>query len=109
MKQRDLADRLGVHHTTVGYWERNKFFPEQYWAALNKLLHIELRPPGAPAPGPPETPLISPAMLAAIRKDVPPEDQQRVIDTLERLMRGEPQPPKGPAASADPSRERRSA
>jgi transcriptional regulator with XRE-family HTH domain len=47
MKQRELADRMGVHVTTVGYWERGKFFPEQHWAALNKLLHISLVPPGA--------------------------------------------------------------
>lgn len=47
MKQRELAEQMGVHVTTVGYWERDRFFPEQHWAALNKLLHIDLRPPGS--------------------------------------------------------------
>lgn len=109
MKQRELADRMGVHPTTIGLWERNKFFPEQHWAALNKLLHIELRPPGAPAPGPPEQPTISADLLAAIRRTLPddPEAQQRVIDAVERTMRGEP-PPSARSEAGD-SRERRAA
>lgn len=76
MKQRELADRMGVHVTTVGYWERGKFFPEQHWAALNKLLRINLRPPGAPAPEP--EPEAAPL--------VPPE----VLEVLERVYKGEP-------------------
>ena len=101
MKQRDLAERLGVHHTTVGYWERNKFFPEQHWARLNKLLGIDLRPPGGPASGPPEQPTISAKLLAEIRKELPdPEDQKRVIELIERRLRGEP-PPSASAQSGE--------
>ena len=37
--------------------------------------------------------LISPSLLAEIRKTLPdPADQQRVIDAVERTMRGEPPP-----------------
>jgi hypothetical protein len=37
--------------------------------------------------------VISPALLAAIRKELPdPEDQQRVIEIFERRLRGEPPP-----------------
>jgi hypothetical protein len=37
--------------------------------------------------------LISSTLLAAIRKELPdPADQQRVIETLERTMRGDPPP-----------------
>jgi transcriptional regulator with XRE-family HTH domain len=46
-------------------------------------------------------PTISPALLAAIRKELPdPEDQQRVIETIERRLRGEP-PPSASAQSTE--------
>lgn len=47
----------------------------------------------------PEPPAISPGLLAAIRREVDPADQERVIDALERTLRGEPQPPNGTAES----------
>lgn len=100
MKQRELAERMGVHVTTVGYWERNRFFPEQHWAALNKLLHINLRPPGAAGEGGDvergPDPTIPPDVLAVIRKNYSPERQREIIETLksiEREQRGEELPP----------------
>lgn len=96
MKQRELADRMGVHVTTVGYWERNRFFPEQHWAALNKLLHINLRPPGGDPVerGPDST--IPDEVLAVIRRNYSPERQREAIEALEaieRERRGEELPP----------------
>lgn len=88
MKQRELADRMGVHTTTVGYWERNRFFPEQHWAALNKLLHISLTPPGEQAaagtaergPGP----AIPRDVLDVIQK-YPASKQVEIIEMLAEL------------------------
>ena len=86
MKQRELAARLGVHFTTVGLWERNKFFPEQHWAALNKLLRISLTPPGEAAPpAEPEPPPIPPEVLDVIRKNYAPELQAEAIRMLQQL------------------------
>lgn len=86
MTQRELADRMGVHHTTVGYWERGKFFPEQHWAALNKLLHISLAPPGT-APETPQPPPIPPEVLDYIRNSgrYDREQQEYLIETLQGL------------------------
>lgn len=54
--------------------------------------------PAEPAPGS----LISPALLAAIRKELPdPADQERVIAALERTMRGDP-PPSAQAEADEP-------
>lgn len=92
MKQRELADRMGVHATTVGLWERDKFFPEQHWAALNKLLHINLSPPGAAAGGgetaergPGST--IDAGLLAALRSAYrgEPEKLREAVDALEAI------------------------
>lgn len=80
MKQRDLADRMGVHVTTVGYWERGKFFPEQHWAALNKLLHISLRPPESGNAAEPEP---KPEL----------DDDQELLETLRRVYRDDPDGP----------------
>jgi hypothetical protein len=71
-----------VHVTTVGYWERNRFFPEQHWAALNKLLHISLTPPGETAVQEPE-PSIPPEVLRMIRNA--PRDEQWKRDAIEAL------------------------
>lgn len=96
MKQRDLAERMGVHVTTVGYWERNKFFPEQHWAALNKLLHINLTAPGGSPAGQEPDSTVPPEVLEMIRRYYPdPEQQRRAILALEELE--EPNGPPGEA------------
>jgi len=60
--------------------------------------------PAEPEPGS----SISPALLASIRREVDPADQERVIEALERTLRGEPQSPSEPA-EADESPARRAA
>lgn len=53
--------------------------------------------PAEAAPGS----LISPSLLASIRKELPdPEDQRRVIEVIERRLRGEP-PPSASAQSGE--------
>lgn len=93
MKQRELADRLGVHETTVGYWERDKFFPERHWAALNDLLHISLTPPGADNAEPPAR--LKPETVDDIREQLGDEKAAAVISYLEGLARGEVAAPGG--------------
>ena len=88
LTQAQLAVQLGVHKNTVMDWEKGKYFPDRHYHALNKILRITL---GSPGDAEPEPPTISPGLLAAIRKELPPEDQQRVIDAVERTIRGEPQ------------------
>jgi transcriptional regulator with XRE-family HTH domain len=94
LTQARLAGELGVHKNTVADWEKGKYFPDRHWAALNKLLHINLRPPGAaesrPEPIPDE-------VLQVIRKYYTPEQQREAIETLEAIererRRGEELPP----------------
>ena len=63
-----------------------------------------------PDPDSEPEPAISPALLEAIRKEVDPADQERVIDALERTLRGgpppnEPQRAAGESSAGQPSEE----
>lgn len=42
MRQKDLAQRLGVAISTVANWERGKSFPERHWGAVEEVLGISL-------------------------------------------------------------------
>lgn len=105
MKQRELADLMGVHVTTVGYWERGKFFPEQHWAALNKLLHIDLRAPGViqatPAPELDDDTELIEALRRAYRND-----PERVREALEAVRWAESLPSE-PRETGESPREQR--
>src|ERR1700685_545437 len=52
LTQARLAGELGVHKNTVADWEKDKYFPDRHWGALNKALRISLRMPGAATPAP---------------------------------------------------------
>lgn len=119
--QPKMARLAGVSQSTVNRWSRGKVQPGYgtvwrlsvaVWRRHPDLARELMEASGyawaEPDELPEPEPVISPAMLAAIRKDVDPADQQRVIDAFERSLRGEPQPPNEPA-EADGSREDRAA
>jgi transcriptional regulator with XRE-family HTH domain len=118
--QPEMARTAGVSQSTVNRWSRGKVQPG--YSAVRKLaVSVWRRYPevarelveasgyawAEPTDAPEPEPAISPALLASIRREVDPADQQRVIDALERTLRGEP-PPSGPG-EADVSREGRAA
>jgi transcriptional regulator with XRE-family HTH domain len=84
LTQAQLASQLGIHKNTVADWEKNKYFPERHYAALNKILRISLRPPGAPEPEP--EPLIPAAVMRVIRDaDRDEEWKLEAIEALEAI------------------------
>jgi transcriptional regulator with XRE-family HTH domain len=113
LTQRELAAKAAVAERTVQNLEagkrpqpliRGKIERALGWEA-GEMERIAARKPEAP----PQPPAISPSLLASIRKEFPddPAAQQRVIDAVERTMRGEPPP--GAQAGADESRDARRA
>jgi transcriptional regulator with XRE-family HTH domain len=52
LSQGELAAMLKVHKGTVGDWERNRYFPDRHYHALNKILHVSLRGTADPAAEP---------------------------------------------------------
>lgn len=95
LTQAQLALQLGVHKNTVADWEKDKYFPDRHYHALNKILHISL---GGPAEQGPDS-TVPPDVLALIRRRYPdPEQQRQAIEALEEV--GEPNGPHGEAQSA---------
>lgn len=103
----DIARIAGVHRSQVSRWasgeQRPSYDRAMRIAGYLERDHEDMAREFVAAAGyggpiePEEQPVISPALLAAIRKDIDPADQQRVIDAVERTIRGEPQPPNEPA------------
>lgn len=77
LTQVQLAAELGVHKNTVADWEKGKYFPDRHWGALNKLLRINLRPPGPSEPEPEPVPEL--------------DDDPETLEALRRAYRDEPE------------------
>ena len=121
-----MSRMAGANRSTIYRWVGGEVAPD--YSLVNNLAaklwgkHPDLARELVEASGyawaepdeePEPEPAISPRLLAAIRREVDPEDQQRVIDALERTLRGELQP-SGPRAAGEspagpPSAERRAA
>jgi transcriptional regulator with XRE-family HTH domain len=91
--QQRLADALSVDRKTVDNWENGRTRPRSSVGALEAILGVSLDPG-------PEQPSVPRDVLDAIKREVAPEDQQRVIDAVERTLRGEPQPSPTPPPAA---------
>lgn len=109
--QPKMARLAGVSQSTVNRWSRGKVQPGYgavrklavaVWRKYPDLARELVEAAGYAWAEPAEVPepTISAALLAAIRREVDPADQQRVIDAVERALRGEPQPPNEPAEAA---------
>ena len=118
--QPKMARLAGVSQSTVNRWSRGKVQPgystirslsSAIWRRNPDLARELVEASGYAWAEPDDTPepIISPSLLASIRKEFPddPAAQQRVIDAVERTMRGEPPP--GAQAGADESRDARRA
>jgi transcriptional regulator with XRE-family HTH domain len=46
MNQEQFAERIGVHVSTVGTWEKGQHFPERYQGAIEAVLGISLTEDG---------------------------------------------------------------
>lgn len=121
MSEQRIAKLAGASRATANRWARGANRPDhdsvRRLAAAVWRRHPDVARELVEASGyawadpdelPEPEPAISPALLAAIRRDIDPADQQRVIDALERTLRGEPQPPNEPG-EADGSHEDRAA
>lgn len=89
--QRQLAEALQVNIKTVDNWENGRTSPRSSLGALEAVLGISLDEP-EPKPLPP-------GLLASIRRDVAPEDQDRVIDWLRNEL--SPPPPTEPGEEGE--------
>lgn len=118
--QSRLARMAGVNRSQVNRWSRGENRPghdavRRLAAAVYRQHPREARElieaSGYPwaEPGVIPEPTVSPSLLASIRKEFPddPAAQQRVIDAVERTMRGDPPP--SAQAEAGGSRGERSA
>lgn len=107
LTQRELAAKAAVAERTVQNLEAGKRPQPLIRGKIERALDWRPGEMARIAAGePPEQPTISPALLAAIRKELPdPEDQRRVIETIERRLRGEPPPSAAQQAEADESRD----
>lgn len=108
----DIARLAGRDASQVSRWavgsQRPGYETATQLAAGLRPAHPELAEQllvasGYAGPGgePPVPPLISPSLLASIRREVSPEDQERVIEAIERTLApgGEPTEPGGAATS----------
>ena len=114
MSEQRIAKLAGASRATANRWARGANRPDHdsmrrlaaaVWRQHPDLARELVEASGYAWAEPTELPepAISPALLAAIRKELPdPEDQQRVIDALERTMRGEP-PPSAQAEAGESS------
>jgi transcriptional regulator with XRE-family HTH domain len=95
--QQRLADALQVDRKTIDNWENGRTKPRSSVGALEEVLSVRLD-------AEPQQPAVPRDVLEAIRREVAPVDQQRVIDAVERSLRGEPQPPPTSPGAAEPDR-----
>jgi transcriptional regulator with XRE-family HTH domain len=98
LSQEELAKAVGASVRAVGDWENDRRKPRNRLGAIEQVLGVDLSREPEPEPALPRD------VLAAIRREVAPEDQQRVIEAVERTLRGEPQPPTEPGADAEGAR-----
>lgn len=105
LTQAELAQKLRVHKVTVGDWERNRFFPDRHWAALNKVLGISLRPPGAQPEPEAEKDVIAEELGEETAERLRRVLRERgeagriVLDEIERAFRPPASDPPGPEQS----------
>lgn len=117
--QPKMARLAGVSQSTVNRWSRGKVQPgygtvrslsSAVWRRHPDLARELMEASGyawaEPADAPEPEPTVSADLLASIRKEFPddPEAQQYVIDTVERIARGEPPPTEPRAADESPGR-----
>lgn len=108
----------GVNRSTANRWARGINRPDndavrRLAAALwrrhpreaRELVEASGYPWAEPVAAPEPEPSISPALLAAVRREVDPADQERVIAALERAMSGEPPPTEPGEADQSPGRQ----
>ena len=108
LTQRELAAKANVAERTIQNLEAGKRPQPLIRGKIERALDWRSGEMARIAAGElPERPTISPSLLASIRKEFPddPEAQQRVIDAVERTMRGDPPP--SAQAEADESDDRR--
>lgn len=107
--KQELSDRSGVARSTIDGWARNPRKPQAKSVnAVADALGIDraeaLRLAGVTA----MTDGVPDDIMKAV-EGLPPDDRQRVIEAVQRTLRGEPQPPPTSPAEEDPSRGRRRA
>ncbi len=103
LRQRQLADLVGVDRTAVSNWERGKHLPTRYLGALEDVLGISLDEDDGHAR------IISPELRRLIAETLSgdTEAQRRVIGLLEgTLVWPEPEPSAPQAESAPGERNR---
>lgn len=93
--QVELAERLGVSPSTVANWERGASYPKKKLGKVEQVLGINLDDEPEPQPA------IPPILVDQIRRTLPPEDQQRVIDAIEATLAGTTPP--GETGEEEPS------
>lgn len=96
LTQEELAAEAGASVRAVGDWENDRREPRNRIGVLEEVLGVSLT--GPPEPGP----AVPSSLIAAIRRALPPEDQERAIAALEESLRGAPE--HGASAPSEPSR-----
>jgi transcriptional regulator with XRE-family HTH domain len=79
MTQAELGTRVRKSQKTIDNWEHNRSYPKSSIGALEDVLGVSLSEPAPEQEVPPD-------MMAAIRREVPPEDQERVIEAVRREL-----------------------
>jgi DNA-binding XRE family transcriptional regulator len=104
MTQAELAAAASVDTKTIGSLETRGRWPiARSRARIERALSWPAGEMERIASGDDDEPVVPRDVLDAIKREVAPEDRQRVIDAVERTLRSEPQPPPIAPAAADRS------
>lgn len=81
-EQRDLAEQVGVHISSVQKWEAGTYYPGRKLGKLEAVLGIDLTDEPEPEP------VIPRSLMDAIRRsDLSPAEQEAVIGAVEQTLR----------------------
>lgn len=84
MRQHELAEAVGVSKSTVANWESGRHFPLRFLGKVEEVLGIDLSAEE-------QRPVIPASIRDAIRRELAPADQERVLRAIEDALTGQGQ------------------